>query len=81
MPVLQNQVNLYLCGHDHNLQELQADSDVYFLVIGGGGASPYDCTQKNYARSAFKAKENGFTVIEADQSTLQLSIVDREGLF
>lgn len=79
MPVLRNRVNLYLCGHDHNLQELQADGDVHFLVSGGGGASLYDFTQKNYARSDFKAKENGFTVIEADRNTLQLSIVDREG--
>ncbi|MEG9432269.1 metallophosphoesterase [Terriglobus sp. ADX1] len=79
MPVLRNRVNLFLCGHDHNLQELKSDGGVNFLVSGAAGASLYDFTQKNYARSTFQAKQNGFNVIEADQNTLKLSIVGLDG--
>lgn len=79
IPVLRNRVDLYLCGHDHNLQQLQTEDGVHFLVDGGGGAPLYDFTQKNYARSNFKAKENGFTVIDADQDGLTLRVVGSDG--
>ncbi|MEZ2346068.1 metallophosphoesterase [Terriglobus sp. RCC_193] len=79
MPVLRNRVNLFLCGHDHNLQELQSDGGVNFFVSGAAGASLYDFTQKNYTRSTFQAKQNGFNVIEADQKSLKLSIVGLDG--
>jgi tartrate-resistant acid phosphatase type 5 len=79
MPVLRNRVDLYLCGHDHNLQQLKTEDGVHFLVSGGGGAELYDFTQKNYARSVFKAKQNGFTILEADQKSLTLQMVNSEG--
>jgi len=79
MPVLRNRVNLFLCGHDHNLQELKSDGGVNFFVSGAAGASLYDFTQKNYARSTFQAKQNGFNVIEADQNTMKVSTVGLDG--
>jgi tartrate-resistant acid phosphatase type 5 len=79
VPVLRNRVNLYLCGHDHNLQQLQTESGVHYFVDGAGGASLYDFTQKDYARSAFKAKQNGFMVIEADSDQLVLQIIGTDG--
>lgn len=80
MPVLRNRVNLFLCGHDHNLQELQSDGGVSFFVSGAAGASLYDFTQNNYARTTFQAKQNGFNVIDADQNRLKVSVVGMDGI-
>jgi phosphodiesterase/alkaline phosphatase D-like protein len=41
LPLLKNRVDLYLCGHDHNLQHLKPESGLHFVVAGGGGASTY----------------------------------------
>ena len=78
LPVLKkNHVDVYLNGHDHNLQELKPDGGVHFFVSGGGGASLYDL--KPYEHSVFKQKENGFTVIEADAHNLKVSFIGMDG--
>jgi 3',5'-cyclic AMP phosphodiesterase CpdA len=79
VPVMRGRVNLYLCGHDHNLQQLQTENGVHYFVDGGGGAPLYDFTQKNYARSTFKTKQNGFMVIEANSDKLVLRIIGTNG--
>jgi tartrate-resistant acid phosphatase type 5 len=66
-PVLEKrQATVYICGHDHNLQILKPQGGVHYVVAGGGGAGLYEFTQKDYTRNTFKAKANGFAVIEAD---------------
>jgi len=80
LPVLKrNRVDVYICGHDHNLQLLKEDGGVHFVVAGGGGAGLYDFVQKNYDRSTFKEKTNGFAVIEADRGTLRVRLINVEG--
>ena len=37
VPLLDHRVDVYLCGHDHNLQALKSDGGVRFFVAGGGG--------------------------------------------
>ena len=34
------QVDMYLCGHDHNVQHLRyfEDNDIDYVISGGGGA-------------------------------------------
>ena len=79
LPILKSHsVNLYVCGHDHNLQELQPDGSVHFVVAGGGGATLYDMKQ-DYARSEFKNKQHGFTVIEADRQHLRIKFIGTDG--
>src|SRR5262245_7088533 len=65
LPVLQGGgVDLYICGHDHNLQHVRPEGGVHFFVAGGGGAGTYELNE--YERTIFKAQKNGFAVLEAD---------------
>lgn len=73
-----NEVDLYLCGHDHNLQELQPVEGVHFFVMGAGGAPLYDATN-DYPRSVFRAKEHGFGVVEASADALVISLIALDG--
>jgi tartrate-resistant acid phosphatase type 5 len=78
LPILEKyHVQVYLNGHDHNLQEVRPQGGVHFFVSGGGGATLYDL--KDYPRSIFKQKINGFTVLEADASHFKISFVNIEG--
>jgi hypothetical protein len=70
-------VDLYLTGHDHNLQELKTEDGVHFFVSGGGGAGLYDLNP--YERSVYKQKMNGFTVIEADEASFKISLIGTDG--
>lgn len=78
LPVLEkNHVDIYLNGHDHNLQELKPVGGVHFFVSGGGGAGLYNLNP--YDRSIFKEKVNGFTVLEADRDHLKVSFIGTDG--
>jgi len=79
LPLLRNRVDLYLCGHDHNLQELKEEAGVHFLVDGGGGAGVYKFRYPDYSHSDFKAMKNGFTVLEADDHQLVVRLISAEG--
>lgn len=78
LPVLKkHNVDVYLNGHDHNLQELKPEGSVHFFVSGGGGAGLYEMNP--YDRSVFRQKVNGFTVLEADDKTLAISFIGTDG--
>jgi hypothetical protein len=78
LPILKkDHVDVYLNGHDHNLQELKPEGSVHFFVSGGGGAGLYEMNP--YDRSVFRQKVNGFTVLEADDKTLAISFVGTDG--
>jgi tartrate-resistant acid phosphatase type 5 len=78
LPVLKkNHVEVYLNGHDHNLQEVKPEGGVHFFVSGGGGAELYDL--KPYDKSVFKQKVNGFTVLEANAKYFNVSFVGMDG--
>lgn len=78
LPILtKNHVDVYLNGHDHNLQEVKPEGGVHFFVSGGGGAGLYEL--KPYDRSVFKQKVNGFSVLEADAKHFKVSFVGADG--
>ena len=77
LPILANRADVYLCGHDHNLQALRAERGVRFFVIGGGGAGLY--ALKPYDRTIFASSTNGFGAIEADAARLTIRLVDSTG--
>ena len=80
LPILKNRkADLYLCGHDHNLQVLKPDGAVHFVVAGGGGAGLYDFEKDDYPWSDFKEKSNGFAILEADRATFTVRLVDADG--
>jgi hypothetical protein len=78
LPILKkDHVDVYLNGHDHNLQELKPEGGVHFFVSGGGGAGLYEMNP--YDRSVFRQKVNGFTVLEANDKTLSISFIGTDG--
>ncbi len=80
LPVLtRNHVDVYLCGHDHNLQELQEESGLHFFVMGAGGADLYGFDQESYGRSVFKSSEHGFGVVDVSKEALAISLVGLDG--
>ena len=74
LPVLKGRADLYLAGHDHDLQHLKPEGGVHFFVSGGGGAGIRPITMG--PRSLFAKSSYGFTVIEADARQLKLRFID-----
>lgn len=75
-----DEVDLYLAGHDHNLQWLEPIPEcgkTQFVVSGGGGASTYDLPGNN--RAAFERQTLGFWWFEATPDTLRGVAYDAEG--
>ena len=64
LPILRNRADVYLCGHDHNLQALRPEGNLHFYIAGGGGAGLYEL--RPYERSLFATSMNGFAVLDAD---------------
>jgi tartrate-resistant acid phosphatase type 5 len=80
LPLLRNRVDVYLCGHDHNLQELKPEDGVHFFVSGGGGAGVYSFRQPDYAHNdQFKDVDYGFTILDADSNELKMTFVGLKG--
>ncbi len=73
----QNKVDVYIAGHDHDLEALKPEGGVWFFVSGGGGTKlrPLKTsTCRQWAKSM-----HGFTVLEADQETLTVGFFDDQG--
>ena len=77
LPILKDRADVYICGHDHNLQAIRPEGNVRFYIAGGGGASLYEL--RPYERSVFASSSNGFAVIDADATQLTVSLVDGTG--
>ena len=76
MPLLKDNVDLYLVGHDHVLNHIKPESGVHFFVAGGAGASLYKVTPKE--RTLFAESGNGFAVIEADGGALTVRFISAD---
>jgi len=76
LPVLRGRADVYLCGHDHDLQQLREEGGVHFFVAGGGGAK----TRATHAdpRSLFAQASHGFAVLDADDSSLTVRFVGED---
>jgi hypothetical protein len=76
LPLLRGRAQLYIAGHDHDLQHIAPEDGVHFVIAGGGGAAPRAITAG--PRSLYAASKNGFAVIEASRSTLTVKLVDED---
>ena len=74
LPVLKGRADVYLAGHDHDLQHLKAEDGVHFFVAGGGGAGVRPV--KPDARSLFAKDAHAFAVVEANAKQLKLRFID-----
>ena len=73
-----NRVDLYLSGHDHDLQHLEFDGHpTSFVVSGGGGARARDLRSRR--RGPFGRAVYGFTHLELRRDRLTVRHVDANG--
>jgi len=81
LPILkEHRVHMYLCGHEHIFQHLEPEGGVEFFVSGAAGASGRVARQVDYPRVQFMAERvQGFTVLEADATTLRVQFVGTDG--
>lgn len=78
LPILKkHQVDVYLAGHDHDLEALGPDGGVRFLISGGGGrrVRPLASSRcRDWAESRY-----GFVALKADEETLTATFFDDLG--
>jgi len=73
LPILRNRVDVYISGHEHDMQHLKPVDGVHFVVSGGGGRTlrpPRATSRAFFAQEAF-----GFTILEANPSHLDIRLV------
>jgi len=76
-PILNDRVDIYICGHDHNLQALKPERGVYYFVAGAGGAGTYQ-TDSTYARSISRFETYGFAALDIERDSVVVRLVDKD---
>ncbi|MBF0447737.1 MAG: metallophosphoesterase [Magnetococcales bacterium] len=71
-------IDLYLSGHDHNLQLIAHPNEPIQVVSGGGGKSLYEIEQQN-ENVRFAVSKYGFVKVALNASKLELTYFDRKG--
>ncbi len=76
----EHKVDLYLAGHDHDLQHLEfAGHPTSFFLSGAGGADLYDLKVQPEVRGPFAEKVFGFSHLEISPEQMVLRHVNAEG--
>jgi hypothetical protein len=76
LPVLRGRADIYLAGHDHDMQHLKPEGGLHFFVAGSGGQlRPI----QPGPRSLFARSAHGFAVLEVLPSALAVAFVDVQG--
>jgi tartrate-resistant acid phosphatase type 5 len=68
-------VQVYIAGHDHNLQDLHTRAVEYFISGGGSEARPAG----RESRTRFSATSAGFLAVQLDATTLRARFINPEG--
>jgi tartrate-resistant acid phosphatase type 5 len=73
-------VDLYLAGHDHDLQHLEfAGHPTTFFLSGGGGADLYDLKIEPSERGPYGQKVYGFSHLSVSAKKMTLRHLDGQG--
>lgn len=74
-------VDLFLAGHDHDLEVLDGPPACpgVFVVSGGGGAATRGLSDRNGALSRFGASVHGFAHLKITSTKVRLRMIDAEG--
>jgi len=73
-------VQLYLAGHDHDLQHLEFEGHpTSFFLSGGGGADLYDLKINPAQRGPYAQKVYGFSHLSVTREALTLRHLDANG--
>lgn len=76
LPVLKaHKVDVYLAGHDHDMQHFEVDN-IQFFVVGGGGKDTREVEKK---RAVFAEQRHGFMQMEASESQLVMRLIGTDG--
>lgn len=74
-----HKVDLYLTGHDHDLQHIEFDGHpTSFVISGGGGAELVNWSVPPEKRGPFGGRVVGFTHLELSRDALVLRHVDAQ---
>jgi acid phosphatase len=77
-PILDHyKVDLYLSGHDHDLQLIKHPEDVFYQVISGAGGGSRDTSWGEY--SLFAETNGGFAALTISSSALYIEYIGRNG--
>jgi tartrate-resistant acid phosphatase type 5 len=76
LPLLRDRVDVYIAGHDHDMQHLKTEAGVHFFVAGGAGAGlrkpiPGD-------RTIFAQGVHGFSVLDIAPQSFQVRFMNIE---
>ena len=75
-------VDVYMAGHDHDLQALHfEDHPTTHFLSGGGGADLYVLKQDDYVRGPYAQEVHGFSQLSVSPQELQLRHLDAHGRF
>ncbi len=77
LPILRGRADIYLCGHDHDLQHLREEGGVHFFVSGGGGAGTRPLHPD--PREIFGVNEHGFATLEIVPDAVTVRFVASDG--
>jgi tartrate-resistant acid phosphatase type 5 len=73
LPILKGRADIYLAGHDHDMQHLKPEGNLHFFVAGSGGQlRPIEPGP----RSLFAKSALGFAVIEAEAKQVKVRFID-----
>jgi tartrate-resistant acid phosphatase type 5 len=75
MPILKGRADVYIAGHDHNLEHLKPVEGVNLFLAGGGGAVTYEVDPMSHV-ALFAKQTNGFAVLEIDNQNLTVHLID-----
>jgi tartrate-resistant acid phosphatase type 5 len=78
MPILKGRADVYIAGHHHSLQHLRPVDGVNLFIAGGGGAATHEVDSKS-AVALFARQTNGFAIMEIDDRSLTVHLVDADG--
>lgn len=78
MPVLKGRADVYIAGHDHNLEHLKPVDGVNLFIAGGGGAGSYEVDATDPV-ALFAKQTNGFAVLEINEHAFTLRFIDTTG--
>jgi tartrate-resistant acid phosphatase type 5 len=73
MPILRGRADIYICGHEHDLQHLGPDEGVHFFVSGGAGAGLRPMGTD--PRLIWGLSAAGFTVLDIAPDALNVKFI------
>jgi len=77
-PILEkHKVDLYLAGHDHDIEFLPPENGVHAIVAGGGGAMVYPL--KPWGKSLYRGMAWSFISATATSQSMQIKAIDDHG--